>query len=247
MAESATPDSVNKDQEKSNVDYPRAVEIIQTTIHALESDQKALSKDARDAWEDIENLGVNKKGAQLFSQILKKPVDKRRDEFRTLINLAKAAGWFDWLDDLVDRAQAGPVVQAPPPAAPAPPKPAPAKAAAGKPAPPPAEPDPPADSRDLANAAVPERVYLKTGWVQRLKADAPEGCDLDNPDFWEDVRQATPAELAAERERMADFDDGLGGEPAPDVEAEKAAAAEKVSGRRGTLKIVSGGKGGTGK
>ena len=237
MAQAANPDSVNKDQE--NVDYVGAVELILTTIHGLESEQRSLSKDAQEAWGRIEDMGVNKEGAKLFSKILKKPVEKRQDEFRTFVNLAKAAGWFDWLNDLVDRAQTG-IVGSSAPAAKAPQAPK-----APTPVPAPAAPEPPADSRDLSNAAVPERVNLTKGWIQRLKADTPVDADMADYDFWVDVRQETPQELAAERERRADFPiDG----PQADVEAAKTEVADKVKaagrGGRDTLKIVSGGKAG---
>lgn len=62
------------------------------------------------------------------------------------------------------------------------------------------------------------RVNLKTGQIETL----PEG-SVDMPENWCDERQATPAELAAERERTADFDDDSGQsdqeEEAPAVEA----------------------------
>lgn len=208
MVKSATPDSVNEgDGPPPNIDYVAAVELIQTTIHGIESDQRSLSADAKDAWDQVEQLGVNKVGAQLFSKILKKPVDKRRDEFRTLINLAKAAGWFDWLDDLVDRAQTGPVVksapQAPKPVAPEGPK-------------------PPKDDKDLAG----ERVNLKTGWVQRVKEASRDKPALEDDD-WEDIRQATPKEMAAERDRLADFDVDTGPKPEPEVAKGRVTAAVK--------------------
>lgn len=44
------------------------------------------------------------------------------------------------------------------------------------------------------------RIDLKTGWVQ-FRADADEGED----GAWQDMREATAAELAEERERTADF------------------------------------------
>lgn len=226
MAEAATPESVNR--ENGNIDYSAALEIIQTDILALQSDQKKLAKEAGTSWKQVEDMGVNKAGAQAFAGLLKKPVDIRRDMFRTFINLAKAANWFEWLDDLVDRSQAGPVVAAP--AAPAAPR---ANVPAANREPP--APDHPADDSDLAGP--PERVNLKTSWVQRLKTDADPTDDAS----WEDVRQATPKEMAAERERLADFDDkGPGPQPEPEVAATKAAAREKVGGRRGKLSIAGG-------
>lgn len=46
------------------------------------------------------------------------------------------------------------------------------------------------------------RVNLKTGMIERL----PQGADGDSPGAWEDIRDATPEELAAEREATADFE-----------------------------------------
>lgn len=226
MAESATPGSVNRDQ--SNIDYAKAVELIRTTVHTLESEQRSLSADAKDAWDRVEQLGVNKVGAQLFSKILKKPVEKRQDEFRTLVNLAKAAGWFDWLNDLVDQSQTAPLV-APAPAAPAAPK-------ANVPAANREAPPPPAGDTDLAAGPV-ERVNLKSGWIQRLKPSTGDGAERDLTDdkSWDDHRQATPKELAAERERLqADFDGPAadGPKPEPEVAAGKDAARKSVGDRR---------------
>lgn len=223
MPQPANADTVNKDHQ--NIDYGKVLELIQTTIHGLESEQRSLSADAKDAWDRIENLGVNKVGAQLFSKMLKKPVDKRRDEFRTFIMLAKEAGWLDWLTDLVDVAElagaggAGRRDAPPPPqAAAAPPPPA------------------PAGDKDLVEATdkTVTRVNLKTSMIERLKAGVtPEqNAASAKPDAdWEDVRAATPAELAAERERLADFDvDG------PKAEPEVAAAKQGARAKAGAKK-----------
>lgn len=67
----------------------------------------------------------------------------------------------------------------------------------------------PADDSDLADAAViirtgdqldegRARVNLTTGMIEALPEDGDEGSYID-------IREATPAELAAERERTADF------------------------------------------
>lgn len=228
MAVAANKDSVNERDKVSNIDWGEALEIIQSTVHGIESDQRSLSQSAQEAWGRIEELGVNKEGAKKFSAMLKKPVEKRRDEFRSFINLAKAAGWFDWLDDLVDRSQTGPVVAA----APAAPK-----------ANVPAEHREPAvyhpkDDSDLAAGPTPERVNLKTGWVQRMKAGVVRGKnEMSTDDDWEDIRQATPKEMATERDRLADFDTDEGRapggpKPEPELEAAKAGARQKVGARR---------------
>jgi hypothetical protein len=237
MAKAANSENIAK--EDSNVDYVAAVELITTTVHGIESEQRSLSKDAADAWKRIEDLGVNKEGAKVFSKILKKPVEQRRDEFRTFINLAKAAGWFDWLRDLVDVAEQGPEVQPPQP-----------KAAPGAPAPiKPEAAAPPSDDSDLVDAGtaaaagkepaeLQTRVDLKRKWVQQVKPASRDKVAFDEDD-WEDVREATPAELAAERERLADFSDAVVADTST-IDSAKADAKGKVTGkRRGHLKAVN--------
>lgn len=122
-------------------DWQKALEIIQTRVHGIESEQRSLSADAKDVWDDVERLGVNKKGAQLFSKILKKPIEKRQDELRTFLNLARQANLLDDLDDLVSRAEA--------PVAPA--------VAKAPEAPKPVVPDHPADDSDLAAGPEPAK------------------------------------------------------------------------------------------
>jgi hypothetical protein len=46
------------------------------------------------------------------------------------------------------------------------------------------------------------RIDLKRGWVQFLADD-----EVDHDANWQDMREATPAELAAERDRIADFEE----------------------------------------
>lgn len=104
MAKSANPDSVGSGE--NTPDYAGALNLIQTEIHGNESDASALAQAKGQLWKKIESVhGVNKEGAKHFSSILKKPVEKRRDEFRTLYMLAREAGWLNWFDDLVDRAE----------------------------------------------------------------------------------------------------------------------------------------------
>lgn len=81
---------------------------------------------------------------------------------------------------------------------------------------------PPADDSDLAGASalpalietglivdgVTFRVNLKTGMIEAL----PEGGDAESTEDWCDERTATSEELAAERNRSADFPEQEGGE-----------------------------------
>lgn len=68
-----------------------------------------------------------------------------------------------------------------------------------------AGPTPPADDSDLAagDLAEVQRVDLKSGMIQSL----PPGLSIEDAaeEDWGDVREASPEELAAERERNADF------------------------------------------
>lgn len=214
MAKAATP--ANMAKEHSNINYQAAIEIIQGDILALQSDQKKLAKEAGTAWKEIEDLGVNKAGAQAFAGLLKKPVDIRRDMFRTFVNLAKAANWFDWLNDLVDQAQGNatpaPIVQAPGAPAPIVDHPKDDSDLAGG-----------ADGRPMVGADDSTRIDLKTRMLQKSLGD----------DKWDDIRPATPKELAAERDRIADFDD-----KGPDVPAAKAVARAKAGGAKPDLKSV---------
>jgi hypothetical protein len=58
------------------------------------------------------------------------------------------------------------------------------------------------DKAAFAGASGTVRIDLKRGWVQFLDS---EQADLEGN--WQDMREAKPAELAAERERTADFGD----------------------------------------
>lgn len=59
----------------------------------------------------------------------------------------------------------------------------------------------PEDDSDLSGEPT-VRINLEEGMVQKLQ----EGGDPADPEAWDDVRAAKPEELAAERERIADFE-----------------------------------------
>lgn len=91
--------------------------------------------------------------------------------------------------------------------------------------------DHPDDDSDLAGEDRPaggedridteHRVNLKSGWVQRRDPTHPPEADA-----WLDVREATPFELSAERDRVADFDDRETGSDAETTGESEEAAVE---------------------
>ena len=150
MAEAANSDSVNRGDD--GPDLATALSII-LSIHAEQGEVSSVAQSIAQSWKRVEEqCGLNRQGAKHFAAILKKPVDNRKDEFRTFILLAQHAGWFDWFQDLVDLSQL-PNAKADgtprqPPQAPA----APTKAKEADPPPPP----PPSDDSDLADAGGPD-------------------------------------------------------------------------------------------
>lgn len=230
MAQSASKESVERAD--SGPDVAEALLIIQG-IHGEQSEASSVAQSIGQMWERIEKqCGLNRQGAKHFSAILKKPVDKRKDEFRTFIMLARQAGWFDWMNDLVDRAQGNSPAVAAAPKAPSAPKPV------EQPAPP-----PPADSSDLSDAGYPtkEEVNLKTGMVETWTyiTEVEDGEEVDVLQKMLSERAAKPEELAKAREEQADFDDA---EVAPDLAepaAEPPTPEKPTRGGRPKLKAVN--------
>ena len=265
MAQSADRESVNRAD--SGPDYAGALQLIRSDIKQDKEETSRIGQRVGGTWKRIEKtMGLNRAGAQMFARIDGMAPESRSDVLRTLIGLAKAARYTDF-NDLVDQAQ-----NATPKAPPAPPAPiTPAAGGSKADAALAAAPPHPRDDSDLLGGGDDEtggdsggdvvdedplgigqttvglapalRVDLKRSHIQALRV----GADPADEGEWYDLRPATPDELAAERERIADFDDS--GAVKPEVAAAAAPAKSKAgskpakpkkSGGRPTLGIAGG-------
>lgn len=185
MAKPANSANIKRDQE--GPDYQAVVGLVRGQLRNNDADQKSIAQDNATIFTRIEKThGVHKGAAKTFYQIDRMSPEKRTDYLRSLLGLLGIAGYADF-DDLVDRMQ----------------KPGknPVKTG-GKPAAKGAK----AEAPDALERQT--RINLKTGWVQRVKESTKDEAALVDED-WEDTREATPGELTAERERVADFDDAV--------------------------------------
>ena len=139
MAQSATADSVSAADQ--GPDYEGALALMRGEIRQAKEETSSLGQNVGQAWKRIEKqMGLNRKGAQMFNGILFLAPDTQRDVIRTFMGLLRASK-LDRFDDLVDRAeQAGQGETKP--------KPSPRKP--GTPAPAAEAPTHPADDSDLA-------------------------------------------------------------------------------------------------
>ncbi len=188
MAGRATAKNVQRAIE--GPDFDAALAIINGRVASAKSAQSKASGDASQAWGDVEKLGVNKRGAQMFAKVAAiEDDDEQQDMLRTFLKLCQLEG-IEIKQDLVDLAQGEsgdpvPVVKAPEPKV---------KAAKKTDTPPPA----PEGDTDLSDGAEP------TGSEKRA-AGAPENVT--------DIS----AHLSRVQGSMANARKHLGGKPAPDA------------------------------
>jgi hypothetical protein len=185
MARSANSANIRRDEQ--GPDFKAVVDLVRGRLRTNDADQKSLAQDNATMFTRIEKQhGVHKGAAKTFAQVDKMAAEKRTDFLRSLLGLLGIAG-YDNFDDLVDRAQK-------PAGKPAKETPKPAGKGSKAQVP---------DALEGDNAPGLERTNLKTGMLERHIGG---GADDDDSN-WEDVREATPDELAAERTRLADFED----------------------------------------
>lgn len=86
-------------------DYEAALAIINGRVASAKGAQSKASGEASQAWGDIEKLGVNKRGAQLFAKIQAiEDEDEQQDQLRTFAQLCKLEG-IEIQQDLMDLAE----------------------------------------------------------------------------------------------------------------------------------------------
>ncbi len=86
-------------------DYEAALAIINGRVASAKGAQSKASGEASQAWGDIEKLGVNKRGAQLFAKIQSiEDEDEQQDQLRTFAQLCKLEG-IEIQQDLMDMAE----------------------------------------------------------------------------------------------------------------------------------------------
>jgi len=86
-------------------DYDAALALINGRVQDAKDAQSAASGRASAAWADVEKLGVNKRGAQMFARIQNIEDEKeQQDQLRTFHELCKREG-IGLAVDLVDAAQ----------------------------------------------------------------------------------------------------------------------------------------------
>lgn len=103
MAKRANADAVQRAVD--GPDYDAALDIINGKLADAQTAQGQASKRASTAWGDIEKLGVNKQGAQMFHRIQKiEDHADQQDQLRTFFELLKREG-IGLEVDLVDAAQ----------------------------------------------------------------------------------------------------------------------------------------------
>lgn len=105
MARKATAENAEKPAPGSNVDYAKALKILEK-IDSLKGDLRETQGELSGVWEGIEkDCGVNKAAAKVFLDKIHKPAEDRRNDFlRSLLGLLKASG-IQLGADLVDAAQ----------------------------------------------------------------------------------------------------------------------------------------------
>lgn len=103
MAARASKDAVQRAVD--GPDFEGALGIINSRIADAKTAQGQASKRAATAWGDIEKMGVNKQGAQMFARVQKiEDEDERQDQLRTFYKLCQLEG-IGIETDLVDIAQ----------------------------------------------------------------------------------------------------------------------------------------------
>jgi hypothetical protein len=103
MAKRANADAVQRAVD--GPDYDAALDIINGRLADAQTAQGQASKKASTAWGDIEKLGVNKQGAQMFHRIQKiEDHNDQQDQLRTFFELCKREG-IGIVVDLVDAAE----------------------------------------------------------------------------------------------------------------------------------------------
>jgi hypothetical protein len=86
-------------------DFDAALALINGRIQDAKDAQSQASGRASQAWGDLEKLGVNKRGAQMFARVLAIDDDaEQQDQLRTFFELCKREG-IGLHVDLVDQAQ----------------------------------------------------------------------------------------------------------------------------------------------
>jgi hypothetical protein len=104
MAKRATKDAV--EMAVNGPDFEAALQIINGRIEAAKVAQGKAGKDAATAWGNIEKMGVNKAGAQMFLRVQRIEDDAElQDQMRTFFALCKLEGIDLQKRDLMDMAQ----------------------------------------------------------------------------------------------------------------------------------------------
>ncbi len=103
MARRANRESVERGV--NGPDFDAALAIIKT-IWTDQTESRTISGEIGAKWKRIEELGVNKVGAQMFNKIAKLEPDIRDDVLRTFLKLSKSYGALD-SRDLVDVMEGG--------------------------------------------------------------------------------------------------------------------------------------------
>ncbi len=86
-------------------DFEGALALINGRVADAKEAQSQASGRASQAWADIEKLGVNKRGAQMFVRIQNiEDADEQQDQLRTFFKLCELEG-IGLAVDLVDQAQ----------------------------------------------------------------------------------------------------------------------------------------------
>jgi hypothetical protein len=122
MAKAASREGVANDLKP--VDYKKGLNLIQNRIKAKKDHVSSTNGEISGLWDEVEKLGINKKGARIFMSLDGLELSERNDILRTLDNLSVAAGWGPEAD-MVDAAEGKAGVEMPKPAPAAKPTPPP--------------------------------------------------------------------------------------------------------------------------
>lgn len=184
-------------------DYDAAIKLIRGEIAGDKKRTSSIGQAIGKAWKRIEQqFGMNRAAAQAFARVDEMAVETRTDYLRTFFNLCNRAG-YGTFDDLVDRAEKASPERKPRAARSTETAAKPRRSADD------AKPGPEGDT-DLVDAGdASRRINLKTGWVQKHIGAGAGPEDVN----WIDEREATAEEMAAERERVADFAPPVAGKP----------------------------------
>jgi hypothetical protein len=112
MAKAASRDGVAADLKP--VEYKKGVDIIRNRIKAKKDHVSSTNGEISALWDQVEKLGINKKGAKIFLSLDGMEDHERKDVLRTVNQMAKEAGW-DEGGDMVDKLEGTNVVTMPTP------------------------------------------------------------------------------------------------------------------------------------